>query len=227
MGTFPPADARIGLVPELMTVIGGEFAQAVQIQNPGQPAPVDGRADVWQSGPGEFDLEGTLQSTWTAIFPPGTLIEPLAEVVVDGRLLWVSGMPEARASLLSGFADHIEATLKSIFRLETVVDVLRDADRVDSNDLGDGVETEPTAHLTGITAAITETSTKVPTADGELRTTRILVGWLPAGTDVKRGDRIRDAVGRVYGVESVTQPLTTGLLDLRLDLTRYTTESSA
>lgn len=208
-----------------MTVIGGEFAQVVTIQNPGQPAPVDGRADVWQSNAGEFDIEGTLQSTWTAIFPPGTLLKPLAEITFDEQILWVSGMPEARASLLTGFADHVEATLKSSYRIETVVDVLRDADTSDSNGLGDKVETAPTAHLSGITAAISETSTKVPTADGELRTTRVLVGWLPAGTDVRRGDRLRDPIGRIYGVESVTQPLATGLRDLRLDLTRYTTDS--
>lgn len=195
-----------------------EFAQQAQVLNPGAPEAVETRADVWLSGAGEFDAEGTLLSSWTGLFPPATVIEPLAEVLVDGNLLWVSGLPERRVSLLTGFPDHVEAPLKSVRRLETLVDVLRDADTTDVNDLGDQVETQPQAYLIGLTASITETSQKTPTADGDLRTTRVLVGWLPAGTDVRTDDRLQAADGNIYSVEVVTQPFTTGLMDLRLDL---------
>ena len=195
-----------------------EFAQLAQVLNPGAQAAVDVRADVWLSTAGEFDAEGTLLSSWTGLFPPDTVLEPLAEVLVDGNLLWVSGLPELRRSLLTNYPDHVEAPLKSVRRLETLVDVLRDADSTDTNELGDPVETQPSAYLIGITASITETSQKTPTADGDLRTTRVLVGWVPAGTDVRPDDRLQAADGNVYSVEVVTQPFTTGLMDLRLDL---------
>lgn len=206
-------------------IILGEFAQAVQILNPGEPTAVDGRADIWQSSAGEFDDEGTLQSNWTAVFPPGTLLKPLAEVldVASDRWFWIAGQPETRASLLTGYPDHIEAPLRQVFRQLLVVDVLRDAVTTDTDEFGDPIEGSD-VHLAAVDAAITEMTQKVP-VDGDLRTVRVMVGWLPAELDVRTGDRIRVPAGTgpgrvIYGVEAVTQPIRTGLLDLRLDLTR-------
>jgi hypothetical protein len=207
--------------------IPGEFAQPVAIINPGEPSAIAALADGWQNDAGEFDDEGTLQSTWTWLFPPGTLVKPLAEIldVESGRWFWVAGLPETRRDLLTGLVDHVEAPTRSVFRQLLVVDVLRDADTADSNDLGDAVETAPTAHLTGVDAAITDLTQQIP-VDGDLRTVHQVVGWVAAGLDVARGDRIRvptgDPDGTVYTVDAVTQPIRTGLLDLRLDLTRTT-----
>lgn len=210
-------------------IIPGEFAQAVAIINPGQPSAIAAVGDGWQSNAGEFDAEGTLQSTWTWLFPPGTLVEPLAEIldVESGRWFWVAGLPETRRDLLTGELDHVEAPAQSIFRQLLVGDVLRDADQTDVNDLGDQVEGND-VHLAGVDVAITELTQQVPTTEGDLRTRHVVVGWLAAGTDVRRGDRIRvhDAAEladrTIYGVDAVTQPIQTGLFDLRLDLTRVT-----
>lgn len=207
-----------------------EFVQPVQIVNPGEPAAVDARADLWQAAAGDlenFAADGTLLADWVGVFPPDTLLKPLAEVfdVENDRLFWVAGLPERRRSMLTGLADHVEAKLKTAYRVYASVDVLRDADTADRNDLGDEIETGG-PHLAGVDAAITETTQKVPTTDGDLRTAHVLVGWMAAGTDVRRGDRIRVPAGApdgvIYGVEAVTQPLRTGLLDMRLDLTRTT-----
>jgi hypothetical protein len=209
-------------------IIPGEFAQAVQIINPGQPSAIAAVGDGWQNNAGEFDAEGTLQSTWTWLFPPGTLVLPLAEIldVESGRWFWVSGVPEARRDLLDGQVDHVEAPTQSIFRQLLVGDVLRDADTTDHNALGDEVEGND-VHLAGVDVAITELTQQVPTTEGDLRTRHVVVGWIAAGTDVRRGDRIRVPTGGgptevVYTVDAVTQPIRTGLLDLRLDLTRTT-----
>jgi hypothetical protein len=209
-------------------IIPGEFAQAVQIINPGQPSAIATVADGWQNEHGEFDVEGTLQSFWTWVFPPDTLVEPLAEVldIESGRWFWVAGLPETRRDLLTGDVDHVEAVCRSVFRQLLVGDVLRDADTTDHNDLGDQVEGND-LHLAGVDVAITELTQQVPTTEGDLRTQHVVVGWLPAGTDVRRGDRIRVPTGggpteAIYTVEAVTQPIRTGLLDLRLDLTRTT-----
>jgi hypothetical protein len=198
-------------------VIGDEFVQAVEIFNPGTAAAVAGRADVWQSGAGDFDEEGSLVSTWTATFAPGTVVEPLADVLVDGRHLWVSGMPEARDDLLSGLADHVEATLKLTARPSVVAEVLRDSVKTDRNRLGDKVDT-PTTVASGVTASIVERRTEIPTADGDLRTLTLWVGWVPIGTDVVDGDRIRTAAGTVYLVERITHPLNLGWREKRLEL---------
>jgi len=211
--------------------IPGEFAQPVLIINPGETA-TPTAADLWQGSAGSngsgggFDEEGTLQAVWTGVFPPGSQLEPLAEVldVESGRWFWVAALPETRRDLLTGLPDHVEALLNTVYRQLVVVDVLRDANATDANDLGDGVETTPAVHLAGVAAAITEVTRKVPTTDADLRTVHVVVGWLPAGTDVQRGDRIRvpagDPDGEIYSVDAVTQPIQQGLLDLRLDLTR-------
>lgn len=203
-------------------MIGDEFVQAVTIRNPGEPAPVLAQADVWQSTPGEFESDGTLRSTWTATFPPGTVIEPLAEVVVGGRLLWVSGVPEARSDLLTGLPDHIEATLKSTDRVETTADIYRDSNPVDRNAFGDPVETGGAPVLTGVLISITQTGTRPPT-DVDGSTIDSYVAWVAADTDVRYGDRIVTADNSTYAVEKVDPPqASSGLLDQRLELRRVT-----
>lgn len=203
----------------------GEFAEACRIINPGQPVAVETTGDFWQGSAGEFDPEGTLQATWSGLFPPDTLIKPLAEVyVIDRDLwLWVAGLPTDMRDLLDGTIDHVEAPLKTTFRQLLVVDVLRDTDATDFNELDDPVETGPAVEA--VDMAITEISQRVPTSDGDLRVVHVSVGWTAATVDVRRGDRIRvptgEGAGRTYySVEQVTQPITTGLLDKRLDLNR-------
>lgn len=213
-------------------VVAPRFQTPVQIVNPGEPDPIDGFADLWQTAAGEFDEEGTLLASWSAMMPFDTLVKPLAEVFVpsSGRLYWVAGLPEQLTSLLSNVPSHVEMPLRYVLRLPASIDVFRDADADqpssdrDRNRFGDEVETgrgvpaDPSSpYLADVTGSITELTAQVPD-NGDLRTVRVVVGWLPAGTDVRRGDRIRSGPSW-YAVEQVTQPIRTGLLDLRLDLT--------
>jgi hypothetical protein len=199
-----------------MTVIGGEFAKPVELINPGQ-ASVSLHADVWQTSGGEYDEEGTLVASFTGLFPPGTVIAPLADVLVDGRHLWVSGLPESRTSLLTGFEDHVEAPLKTVARQITLVDVVRDAVAGDRNPLGDKIDT-PGIVDAAVPASIIERRTEVPTADGDLRTLTMWVGWVPIGTEVAEYDRLVVDAGTAYRVERVTHPITLGWREKRLEL---------
>lgn len=197
-------------------MIGDEFVQAVEILNPGQ-APALGKADIWQSGAGEFDEEGTLVSTWTGTFPPGTVLEPLADVLVDGRHLWVSGVPEPRSDLLTGLPDHVEAPLKSTTRMPVAIDVVRDGAKT-RNALGDLVDT-PTTIASAVSGSIIERRQEIPTADGDLRTLSLWIGWLPIDTDVREKDRLKTADGGIYTVDRIWHPITLGWREKRLELT--------
>lgn len=111
-------------------ISGRGFAQPGTLINPGEPVrdaddttdlpgpPVEtaAAADVWQMETAEVDDNGTVLADWTGVFPPGTPVTAasLWRETATGRLFRVHGQPEARASLLTGLADHIETRLKFI-----------------------------------------------------------------------------------------------------------------
>lgn len=201
------------------------FSLDLLLTNPGDPAPHAIRGDLFRRGrntdPG-MDNEGTLVTDWVLLVPPTEAIQPLAEVqsVDTGVLYWVHGVPDPHRSLLRGTLDHIEARLKTVYRYPTVVDILRDGDATDFNDLGDPIGT-PTVppERTAVPASVVQRSEIVPT-DTDLRTVSSWVGWVPVGTDVRRDDTLRTPDGVHYRVDGITVPIHVGLRELRLDLTR-------
>jgi hypothetical protein len=77
---------------------------------------------------------------------------------------------------------------------------------------------------TGLPASVVETSRRTwDRATQTPRTVRVLSGLLGSGTDVRKGDRLRDDTngGLLYEVKVVTQPRSFGYTpDLELDLGR-------
>lgn len=106
-------------------------------------------------------------------------------------------------------------------RATTTVSILRGTT---TDGLGDTVDST-TAVYTGITASIIEQTRTVRRRDErEPRTVRRYVGRLPAGTDLQRGDRIKDertdAVYMFDEYDQLSSP--TRVNDIRLDLRRVT-----
>lgn len=89
--------------------------------------------------------------------------------------------------------------------------------------LGDPVENDVPTY-TGIVASILEVASNETTmATGLPRQVRYLVGRLPAGTDVRYEDRLRDEDnGRVYQVDGIDEVSESAILDsgVRLELRR-------
>lgn len=105
-------------------------------------------------------------------------------------------------------------------RANTTVTILRGT-TVDT--FGDTVDTA-TEVASGITASIIETGKTATTAvDGQPRQIRRITGRLPAGTDIRTGDRVRSRAGRVYVVDAIDQiENAVRTNDIRLDLRRVT-----
>lgn len=203
------------------------FAQELVLAPSAGGPPVTVYGDLFRRGrnvdPG-MDPDGGLVIDWVLLVPPGTSVNPLDQVLdpSTGQLFWVHGVPEHVRSLLRQRVDHVEAKLKTVYRVMTTVDILRDTDATDRNDLGDPIDTGGVIpdERVGVPASIVERYEVEPT-DRDLRTVGQWVGWVPAGTDVRIGDRVRDTTeGFVYRVENITQPVQLALRELRLDLVR-------
>lgn len=215
----------------MTTFIGSRaFAQTVSLQNPGDPAPQVIACDLFRRGrntdPG-MDEDGTLINDWVLLTPVGgPAILPLAEVVhpISGVVYWVHGVPDPIISLLANAVDHYESKLKTVYRPRTLVDILRDSDRTDTDDLGDPIETDSVVppERAGIVGSIVERlEVLVPANDVDLRTVTAWVGWVPAGTDVRINDKVRrQSDGATFRVEHIVAPVHTAFRELRLDLTR-------
>lgn len=212
------------------------FRQPISYTPPGGPAMVIG-GDLYRRGrnidPG-MDDEGGLVTDWVLMTGPDVVPVPLGEVVHPhtGEILWVHGYPDVVSSLLRGGVDHVETKCKTVYRMRTTVDIWRDTDTTDTNDLGDPVDSPatPPPERSGVEASIVEVSQVLPT-DTDLRTLSTWVGWVAAGTDVRRGDRLKvvqpsdgghPPVGALFRVEGVTQPVEFGLREQRLELARTT-----
>lgn len=203
--------------------------QELLLTNPGEPEPTVIRGDLFRRGRGanpSMDEDGTVRSEWVVLVAPAVAVQPLAEVQdpATGALFWVHGLPDLQRSLLTGAVDHREAQLRSVYRIPTVVDILRDSDVTNFNDLGDPVDDADAtpSERTGVPASVVERSQIVPT-DTDLRTVSTWVGWVPAGTDVQLHDRLRrQPDGALFTVDAITLPAELGLRELRLDLTRIT-----
>lgn len=102
----------------------------------------------------------------------------------------------------------------------TIVDVLRGT-TVD--EFGDVLDAD-TVVLTGIPASIIEQSRRVHgPKDSEDRIVRVLKCRMPNGTAVLKGDRLRDADGTLYLIDSLYQQANPfWSQDLSLDLSRTT-----
>lgn len=106
-------------------------------------------------------------------------------------------------------------------RANTTVSILRGAD---TDSFGDPVDTL-TVVATGVTASIIEQRKTVTTpVDGNVRQVRFTTGRLPAGTDVRTGDRIKDEkTNRIYVFDASSQPENSVRTnDIHLDLRRVT-----
>lgn len=106
-------------------------------------------------------------------------------------------------------------------RANSRVSVLRGT-KIDS--FGDSISDDVVV-VEGVTASIVEQNQTARTAsDDAPRQVRYITGRVPAGIDVRPGDRLRDdATSETYLVDNVTQPK--GLVrtnDLRLALRRVT-----
>jgi len=88
---------------------------------------------------------------------------------------------------------------------------------------GDPKDRDTPTH-TGIRASVREISSIVTTAsDGRPQQVRLLVGRLPAGTDVQYGDRLLDEVsGETFIVDAISLTAQSPVMDtgVRLDLRR-------
>lgn len=84
----------------------------------------------------------------------------------------------------------------------TTVSVLRGTV---ANEFGDVLDADtPAPGLTGIPASIIERSQKPrEPKNSEDRIIRIFKGRLPRGTDVQKGDRLRDAAGATYVIDNL------------------------
>lgn len=92
------------------------------------------------------------------------------------------------------------------------------------NEFGTEVDSSTVAYA-GVPAAIVEgmAKTVMDQATQTPRTIRPITCVLPAGTDVRNTDRIRDAAGTTYIIESVTNQPTLGYpADMVLTLRRVT-----
>lgn len=123
-----------------------------------------------------------------------------------------------------------------VSRPNTTVDVFRDADADspvadrDTDVFGDEVETPRDAVPGGSTdepflaaePALIVSEAVVGVVDGNARTLRRPVARMRPGIDVRDGDRLVDADGAVYSVDTVQRPRfsPSRLLDVRLELTR-------
>jgi hypothetical protein len=211
------------------------FSDTLYVANPGETAAREIKGDLFRKGrntdPG-VDEDGTLIVDWVMLVPPTEAINPYAEVTdpASGALFWVHGIPDPQKSLLRGEIDHYECRLKTVFRPICTVDIWRDSDTGDRNDLGDPVDTnpEPPPERQAVPASIVERSQILPT-DTDLRTLTAWVGWVAIGTDVRVGDRVRVAspsptgtptVDSLFRVEALTLPVHTGLREIRMDLSR-------
>lgn len=100
----------------------------------------------------------------------------------------------------------------SIYRATTVTAL---GDTLDDN-------STPVVGLEDVPASLIEKSRKVyDQASGELRTIRYCVGRLVPGTDIRKGDRIKDnTTGTMYALDELTiKPRSiSGSSDLVLDL---------
>lgn len=107
-----------------------------------------------------------------------------------------------------------------LFHATTTIDILR-GETLD--EYGDTVPASGAAY-TGIPAHITETTrvTSRP-ADGEPRVIRRYTIRVPGTADLVTGDRVRDADGNMYMVDSFSRsaPIT-GTDDLRIEARRVT-----
>ncbi len=107
------------------------------------------------------------------------------------------------------------------FTPTTTVSILRGTT---VNDWGDEVDSDTTV-ATGIPASVMErTLTDIDPSSGDPRTARAVVGGVPAGTDVRDGDRLRDERTDItYAIRSISalsNPVFTP--SVRLDLDRTT-----
>lgn len=98
-----------------------------------------------------------------------------------------------------------------------VVDVLRGGG---VSFYGDPVDTD-TVVVAGVPMSILESSRNTTThADDRLQTVTALIGRCNREVDVRQGDRLRTAGGRVFQVASVSRPVSSVMAaDARLDLT--------
>lgn len=102
-------------------------------------------------------------------------------------------------------------------RATTTISVLRGTSTSGFGDTVDGA----TVAASGITASLLEQRKTVVTPDDLMvRTVRYITCRVPAGTDVRTGDRIRnDATGDVYVLDGQAQPYSPSRTnDIRLDL---------
>lgn len=215
----------------MSTFVGSRaFAQTLLLANPGWSTPQSIVGDLFKRGrntdPG-LDEDGTLITDWVLLTPiEGPVIQPTAEIVHPGTgvIYWVHGVPDEVISLLNNEVDHLESRLKTVYRFPTVVDILRDSDNTDTNDLGDPIETDTVVppERAAIPGSIVERmEVLVPASDVDLRTVTAWVGWVPAGTDVRKNDKVRRiSDGATFRVEHITAPVHVAMRELRLDLTR-------
>lgn len=106
-------------------------------------------------------------------------------------------------------------------RANTRVTILRGTT---TDAFGDPVDTLTTV-ATGVTASIVEQRKTVTNpADGVVRRVRYTTGRLPAGTDIRDGDRIRDEKTNVVYTFDASSQVENAVRtnDIRLDLRRVT-----
>jgi len=107
-------------------------------------------------------------------------------------------------------------------RATTRVTVIRGVGRDEFDDEIDLDQEAGADAQTRIPASLIEaTRTSNSDASGTPRVIRTCVARLPAGTDIRRRDRLRDeTTGRIYVVNSITQPAAIGFTPaLRVDCT--------